>query len=152
MGYGKVTHLYIKVIGWKNTNGLMEVLVCFRISKYKIIEEREKTQDDSGMDLPYNRVSINLLGDPDIQNALNKSASAEDLVSPRGPSLVGLVVVAHGSLFTHHTCLTGIRVDHVCTTSESACCIYFSIVFVLFLWVLDIGRIRLISVEFTEKG
>ena len=80
----------------------MEVLVCFRISKYKIIEEREKTQDDSGMDLPYNRVSINLLGDPDIQNALNKSASAEDLVSPRGPSLVGLVVVAHGSLYTHH--------------------------------------------------
>ncbi|XP_078324597.1 uncharacterized protein LOC111125891 isoform X6 [Crassostrea virginica] len=59
-----------------------------RISKYKIIEEREKTQDDSGMDLPYNRVSINLLGDPDIQNALNKSASAEDLVSPRGPSLI----------------------------------------------------------------
>lgn len=111
----------------------MEVMVFFRISKYKIIEEREKTQDDSGMDLPYNRVSINLLGDPDIQNALNKSASAEDLVSPRGPSLVGLVVVAHGSLYTHHTCLTGIRVDHECTTSESACCIYFSIVFVLFL-------------------
>ncbi|XP_062612531.1 DENN domain-containing protein 1B-like isoform X3 [Saccostrea cucullata] len=61
-----------------------------RMTKYKIIEEKEKTQDDSGMDLPYNRVSINLLGDPDIQNALNKSASAEDLVSPRGYSLIDM--------------------------------------------------------------
>ncbi|XP_061184191.1 DENN domain-containing protein 1B-like isoform X2 [Saccostrea echinata] len=61
-----------------------------RMTKYKIIEEKEKTQDDSGMDLPYNRVSINLLGDPDIQNALNKSASAEDLISPRGLSLIDM--------------------------------------------------------------
>lgn len=55
---------------------------------YKIIEEKERPVDDSGMDVPYSRVSINLLGDPDIQNALNKSASAEDLVSPQGFSLI----------------------------------------------------------------
>ncbi|XP_048773019.1 DENN domain-containing protein 1B-like isoform X3 [Ostrea edulis] len=59
-----------------------------RVSKYQIIEEKERTHDDSGMDVPYSRVSINLLGDPDIQNALNKSASAEDLISPRGFSLI----------------------------------------------------------------
>lgn len=83
------------------TNQKTTYIPVFRVSKYQIIEEKERTHDDSGMDVPYSRVSINLLGDPDIQNALNKSASAEDLISPRGFSLVCLVIVAtHGILCT----------------------------------------------------
>lgn len=51
-----------------------------RVSKYKVISfGDEKSTDDSEVDLSYNRVSVNLLSDPDIQVALNKSASAEDL-------------------------------------------------------------------------
>ncbi|KAK3088248.1 hypothetical protein FSP39_016572 [Pinctada imbricata] len=46
-----------------------------RISK---LEERSSL-DDSDPGLSYNRVSINLLADPDIQNALNKSSSAGTL-------------------------------------------------------------------------
>lgn len=96
-------------------------MLCFRKSTYQIIEERERPSDDSGMDLPYSRVSINLLGDPDIQNALNKSASAEDLVSPQRFSLVCLVIVAHGSLlYAPH--ITRFILAHVCCRSVPAAC------------------------------
>lgn len=96
-------------------------MFCFRKSTYQIIEERERPSDDSGMDLPYSRVSINLLGDPDIQNALNKSASAEDLVSPQRFSLVCLVIVAHGShLYAPH--ITGFILALVCCLSVPAAC------------------------------
>ncbi|XP_052093632.1 uncharacterized protein LOC127729780 isoform X6 [Mytilus californianus] len=51
-----------------------------RVSKYKLIHlADEKSIDDSEADLSYNRISVNLLSDPDIQVALNKSASVEDL-------------------------------------------------------------------------
>ncbi|CAC5377246.1 DENND1 [Mytilus coruscus] len=51
-----------------------------RVSKYKLINlADEKSMDDSEADLSYNRISVNLLSDPDIQVALNKSASVEDL-------------------------------------------------------------------------
>lgn len=42
----------------------------------------EKNLDDT--DVTYNRVSINLLNDPDIQFAINKSASAEDITHTQG--------------------------------------------------------------------
>ena len=49
-----------------------------RVSTYKLIHlADDKSFDDNDADLSYNRVSLNLLSD--IQVALNKSASAEDL-------------------------------------------------------------------------
>lgn len=53
-----------------------------KVSKYKVIQfNDEHSVDDSEAELSYNRVSMNLLADPDIQVALNKSksVSAEDL-------------------------------------------------------------------------
>jgi hypothetical protein len=49
----------------------------------------DKSFDDNDADLSYNRVSVNLLSD--IQVALNKSASAEDLgTSPINHSIVSI--------------------------------------------------------------
>ena len=45
---------------------------------------RHVSPDDNDV-MIYNRVSCNLMGDPDIQNALYKSASAENL--PKNKSL-----------------------------------------------------------------
>ncbi|XP_071155822.1 uncharacterized protein [Mytilus edulis] len=51
-----------------------------RVSKYKLVNlDNEKSIDDSEADLSYNRISFNLLSDPDLQVAMNKSASVEDL-------------------------------------------------------------------------
>ncbi|XP_063423589.1 uncharacterized protein LOC134707596 isoform X12 [Mytilus trossulus] len=51
-----------------------------RVSKYKLVHlADEKSVDDSEADLSYNRISFNLLSDPDLQVAMNKSASVEDL-------------------------------------------------------------------------
>ncbi|XP_060069680.1 DENN domain-containing protein 1B-like isoform X2 [Ylistrum balloti] len=55
-----------------------------RISRYKMITVEEKFHDDSDVELAYNRVSVNLLSDPDIQQALNRAASAENIVRMSG--------------------------------------------------------------------
>ncbi|XP_021351349.1 DENN domain-containing protein 1A-like isoform X3 [Mizuhopecten yessoensis] len=55
-----------------------------RISRYKMITVEEKVYDDSDVELSYNRVSVNLLSDPDIQQALNRAASAENIVRMSG--------------------------------------------------------------------
>jgi len=48
-------------------------------SRSTLIEtERQISADDNDV-MVYNRVSCNLMADPDIQNALNRSASAENL-------------------------------------------------------------------------
>lgn len=55
-----------------------------RISRYKMIMVEEKVHDDSDVELAYNRVSVNLLSDPDIQQAMNRAASAENIVRMSG--------------------------------------------------------------------
>ncbi|XP_033731313.1 DENN domain-containing protein 1B-like isoform X3 [Pecten maximus] len=55
-----------------------------RISRYKMIMVEEKVYDDSDVELAYNRVSVNLLSDPDIQQAMNRAASAENIVRMSG--------------------------------------------------------------------
>ncbi|XP_064617095.1 DENN domain-containing protein 1B-like [Liolophura sinensis] len=55
---------------------------------YRLLSE--KSVDDSDPRLEYSRISINLLEDPDIQNAMRKSASMELVIPGHGTSMDSL--------------------------------------------------------------
>ena len=68
----------------------MYFVIFFRLTRYVTSPDELRLSADDSDILLYNRVSCNLVNDPDIQSAIFKSASAENLPKADPHLQVGL--------------------------------------------------------------